>query len=411
MQQSAAAQKCANSAGEAEAPLPKLEDLIGEAAARAVVDFRHDLHAHPEIGMSTERTSEAVEAFLKRLGVDEIARFAGTGIAAVVRGGKPGPRIGFRADMDALPAPDESGAPWASTCEMRAHLCGHDGHTAGLLGFAAWAASHRADFAGEILLIFQPGEEGWAGADKMIKDGLFERYPVREVFAAHITGLEPLGKILAREGPMTACADLFDIVIEGRGGHGARPHQAVDPVPAAAELILGLQTIVSRNVDPALPAVISIGSVQAGDPGAVSVIPERVRLSGTARTTSPEVRDLIERRIAEAAEGAAKLAGATAKTTYTRLYPPQINDKALYEAVAPVLKRVAGNRFESNLLSMGGEDFAFMSECVPGLYFRIGNDDASHHSGVHNPKFDFNDRVFGIWVKAFAEIAMARLPA
>ena len=265
--------------------IPSLESLIGREAAERIVAFRRDLHRHPEIGMETVRTSDKVEAMLRELGVDEIARFAKTGIAAVVRGAAgsaaPPARIGFRADMDALPAPDECGAAWASETPMRAHLCGHDGHTAGLLGFAAWAASHRADFAGEILLIFQPGEEGWAGADKMIKDGLFERYPVREVFAAHITGLEPLGKILAREGPMTACADLFDIVIEGRGGHGARPHQAVDPVPAAAELILGLQTIVSRNVDPALPAVISIGSVQAGDPGSRHAQPGAALGAGT----------------------------------------------------------------------------------------------------------------------------------
>ena len=390
--------------------LPKLEALIGQAAAEAVVDFRHDLHAHPEIGMDTARTCDAVEAFLKRLGVDEMKRFTDNGLAALVRGEKPGPRIGFRADMDALPAPDESGAPWASTTTMRAHLCGHDGHTAGLLGFAAWATQHRADFAGEILLIFQPGEEGFAGADKMIKAGLFETYPVREVFAAHITGLLPLGTLQCRAGAMTASADLFDVVVEGRGGHGARPHLTIDPIPAAAELILALQTIVSRNVNPAEPAVLSIGCVQAGDPVAVSVIPPRVRIAGTVRTMSGEVRDLIERRILEAADGVAKLSGTTVKAVYKRVYPPQINDKALFEAVKPVFEAVAGDRFELSPLSMGGEDFAFMSECVPGIYFRIGNDDETHCAGVHNPKFDFNDRVFGLWVKTFAEIAKARLP-
>ena len=398
--------------------IPSLESLIGREAAERIVAFRRDLHKHPEIGMETVRTSDKVEAMLRELGVDEIARFAKTGIAAVVRGAAgsaaPPARIGFRADMDALPAPDECGAAWASETPMRAHLCGHDGHTAGLLAFAAWAVQNRSAFAGEVLLIFQPGEEGWAGADKMLKDGLFEKYPVREVYAAHIAGLEPLGKILARAGAMTASADLFDIEVVGHGGHGARPHQTRDPVPAAAQLILALQTIVSRNVNPADPAVISVCSIQAGDPGAPSVIPERVRITGTVRTLSPAVRDLIEARIRETAESAAALAGAEAHVVYDRRYPPQINDAALAEAVLPVIGRTAesmnGELDDGFPASMGGEDFAFMSEVVPGLYIRIGNDDAGHNTGVHNPKFDFNDRALAVWTAVFADIVRARLP-
>ena len=248
----------------------------------------------------------------------------------------------------------------------------------------------------------------------MLKDGLFEKYPVREVYAAHITGLEPLGKILARAGAMTASADLFDIEVVGHGGHGARPHQTRDPVPAAAQLILALQTIVSRNVNPADPAVISVCSIQAGDPGAPSVIPERVRITGTVRTLSPAVRDLIEARIRETAESAAALAGAEAHVVYDRRYPPQINDAALAEAVLPVIGRTAesmnGELDDGFPASMGGEDFAFMSEVVPGLYIRIGNDDAGHNTGVHNPKFDFNDRALAVWTAVFADIVRARLP-
>lgn len=218
-----------------------LAELVGAEAARRIVEFRRDMHQHPEIGMDTARAADKIEAFLQTLPVEQVHRFAGNGVCAVIRGKKDGPMIGLRADTDALPIQEETSVAWKSAIDKCAHLCGHDGHTAGLLAAATLLAQTR-DFAGSVVLIFQPGEEGWAGADKMIKDGLFERYPCREVFAIHGAPSRPLGTVAVREGAMTASVDIAYMTVEGRGGHGARPQETIDPMPAAAELILALQT-------------------------------------------------------------------------------------------------------------------------------------------------------------------------
>lgn len=391
----------------------ELADLIGQAAADEVVALRRRLHANPEIGMDTAETAEAVEAALARMGITDIERFAGNGLAAAVQGGRPGPMIGFRADMDALPIQEETDLPYKSTRAKRAHLCGHDGHTAGLVAFAHWLVQHKYDFAGTAVLIFQPGEEGYAGADKMIQDGLFEKFPVKEMYGIHNAGLLPFGKIRVRAGAMSAAADLVEFTVEGKGGHGARPHQAIDPMPAAASLILTLQTVVSRSVDPQEAGVVSLCAIEGGDPGAPSVIPQRIRIAGTTRSLAPEVRDLIEQRCRETAAGVGLATGTQIECRYTRLYPPLMNDKALLSALTPVLIESFGREnVETEFKpAMGGEDFAFFAQKVPSVFFHLGIADESHACSMHHPKFDFNDRIFGAWVTLLTDVLKARSAA
>lgn len=390
-----------------------LAALIGEAAAARVIALRRDLHRHPEIGMETVRTAARVEEGLRALGVEDVRRFAKTGVAGVIRGAKPGPMIGLRADMDALPIPEETGAPYASECPGKAHLCGHDGHVAGLFAAAEWLLAHRGEFSGSVCLIFQPGEEGFSGAAHMIEDGLFDAFPCREVFAIHGEPGLPLGQIKVRAGAMTASADLAYYTVEGKGGHGARPHQTIDPVPAAAELILAMQTIVSRNVDPTDSAVLSMCWVSAGDVNATTVIPQRVRLSSVARAFDPAVRDLIEKRVHEICEGIGLATGTKITVDYNRLYPPQINDAALFEAVRPALERELGaesvvTNFKPVMIS---EDFAFMSEKVPGVYIQLGLDGEAPSPALHSPRFNFSESALGVWTRVMAAIVKDRLPA
>lgn len=388
-----------------------LEELLGPEEAARIIEFRRDLHRHPEIGMETARTAERIEAFLKTLPVERVERVEKNGVVALIKGEAPGPMIGIRGDIDALPIQDETCTPWKSTIEKRAHLCGHDGHAAGAMATCAYLSRHR-QFAGSVAVIFQPGEEGWAGADLMIKDGLFEKFPCKEVYAIHGDPQNPLGTIALREGAMTASVDIAEMTVEGRGGHGARPHETIDPMPAAAELILALQTIVSRNVNSAESAVISCCYIHAGDPLAPTVIPQRVALSATIRTLNPAVRDLIEKRFNEICAGVGTTFGGVVKLDYQRRYPPQMNDPALTEAAVAALTPVFGeaNVKTKQLAMMGGEDFAFMSEKVPGVYMRLGLRDENHTASLHNPGFDFNDLALGHAVEAFAAIVAARLP-
>lgn len=392
-----------------------LSELIGEQAAESIERLRRDLHQHPEIGMDTIRTAQKVENALKALEPDVLKRFAGCGIAALFRGAAPAdiPRrtIGFRADMDALPAPDESGAPYASANGC-AHLCGHDGHTAGLLAFAHWLASHRTEYAGDVLLIFQPGEEGYAGAKRMIDDGLLDAFELQEIYAVHGDPEVPLGQIKFRPGAMTASASLVKIVVEGLGGHGSRPHQAVDPVPAAAELVLAMQTIVSRSVDPQDSAVVSLTSMNCGDLQAASVIPARVELAGTVRTFDNTLDDLIEARMHEICRGIGEMNRCRVSLEYTRLYPVDVNDPHLVEAAVEPASSIFGK--DNLLLDIKpytvAEDFAFFSQVRPTVLFFLGLGDDKHTAKLHNPHFDFNDKALGLWAALFAEIAKRRLP-
>ena len=376
--------------------------------------IRHALHATPELGFEEHATAELVVRQLERYGVDEIHRGLGkTGVVGVIRGraGASGRTVGLRADMDALPMAEENDFAHRSTVAGRMHACGHDGHTAMLLGAARWLAKTR-DFDGTVHLIFQPGEEGYAGARAMIQDGLFERFPCDAVYAMHNwPGLEP-GTIAVKPGPMMAAADRVTITIEGKGGHGAHAYLAIDPVVVAAHVITAAQTIVSRNVGPLDSAVVSLCSIQAGHPAAMSVIPREAVITGTVRSFRPQTQDMIEQRLAQLAESVAIGFGATARVHYERMYPATVNtrDEALFGAdVAEEL--VGAERVLRDLEpSMGAEDFSFMLEQRPGAYFRIGQGGAESGCFLHNPRYDFNDEILPLGAALFVRLAERSLP-
>jgi len=376
--------------------------------------IRHALHATPELGFEEHATSELVVRQLERYGVDEIHRGLGkTGVVGVIRGraGASGRTVGLRADMDALPLAEENDFSHRSTAAGRMHACGHDGHTAMLLGAARWLAKTR-QFDGTVHLIFQPGEEGYAGARAMIQDGLFERFPCDAVYAMHNwPGLEP-GTIAVKPGPMMAAADRVTITIEGKGGHGAHAYLAIDPVVVAAHVITAAQTIVSRNVGPLDSAVVSLCSIQAGHPSAMSVIPREAVITGTVRSFRPQTQDMIEQRLTQLAESVAVGFGATARVHYERMYPATVNthDEALFGAeVATEL--VGAERVLRDLEpSMGAEDFSFMLEQRPGAYFRIGQGGAESGCFLHTPRYDFNDEILPLGAALFVRLAERSLP-
>jgi amidohydrolase len=380
--------------------------------------IRRELHRHPELGFEEHFTSELVVRQLERCGVDEIHRGLGkTGVVGVIRGarhrdGQGSARtVGLRADMDALPLNEENAFEHRSTAAGRMHACGHDGHTAMLLGAARWLARHRR-FDGTVHLIFQPGEEGYAGARAMIEDGLFERFPCDTVYAMHNWPGLPTGTIAVRPGATMAAADTVQITIEGKGGHGAHAYLAVDPVVVAAHVVTAVQTIVSRNVGPLDSAVISLCSIQAGNPMATSVIPREAVITGTVRSFRRETQELIEARLTQLAEQVAAGLGARARVEYTRMYPATINTPAEAEFGAQVAEELVG---EANTIrnldpSMGAEDFAFMLEQRPGAYFRIGQGGADSGCFLHNPRYDFNDAILPLGAALFVRLAERSLP-
>jgi amidohydrolase len=373
--------------------------------------FRRDLHAHPELGFEETRTAQRVVAALRAAGVDEIHEGIGkTGVVGVIHGaGKDSTRmIGLRADMDALPLNEDNDFAWRSCARGRMHACGHDGHTTMLVGAARYLAETRR-FAGSAVLIFQPGEEGFAGAKAMIDEGLFERFPVEAVYAMHNWPALPAGHVGVNPGPMMAAADRIEIVVHGKGGHGAHPYLAVDPVLVAGHIITAAQSIVSRNVSPIDSAVISLCSMQAGDPGAFSVIPREARLIGTVRTFRPEVQDMVEERLARLVDSVAVAFGATASLHYTRTYPATINSGAHAEFAADVAAALVGeDRITREMApSMGAEDFSFMLQVKPGAYLRLGQGGGAF---LHNPRYDFNDEVLPLGAALFAGLVERSLP-
>ena len=381
--------------------------------------LRRELHRTPELGFEERVTSELVARELARYGVDEIHRGVGrTGVVGVIRGnggnggaGGPGRAIGLRADMDALPLDEGNEFAHRSTVPGRMHACGHDGHTAMLLGAARWLARTRR-FGGSVHLIFQPGEEGHAGALAMIDDGLFERFPCDAVYAMHNWPGLPAGTIAVKPGPMMAAADRVTIVVEGKGGHGAHAYLAVDPVVVAAHVITAAQTIVSRNVGPLDSAVVSLCSIQAGHPQAMSVIPHEATITGTVRSFRPATQDMIEARLTQLAEQVAAGLGARARVHYERMYPATVNSRDEAEFGASVAEELVGaERVIRDLEpSMGAEDFAFMLERRPGAYFRIGQGGAESGCFLHNPKYDFNDEILPLGAALFVRIAERSLP-
>ncbi len=368
--------------------------------------LRRDLHAHPELGFEEVYTAGRVEQALRLCGVDEVHTGIGkTGVVGVIRGREPGTRmIGLRADMDALPMAEAGEMPWRSTRPGLMHGCGHDGHTAMLVGAARYLAETR-NFKGTAVLIFQPGEEGYAGARAMVQDGLFDRFPVEAVYAMHNWPAMRPGTIGTHPGPMMAAADRVTIEVTGKGGHGGHAYLAVDPVLVAAHIITAAQSIVSRNVRAIDSAVISLCAMQAGDLQAFSVIPGKAVLSGTVRSFRPEVQDLVERRLTELCSAVAQGFGATATVHYERIYPATVNSAREAQFAADVAARLVGPAQVTRDLepSMGAEDFSFMLQVKPGAYLRIGQG-GEGSCMLHNSRYDFNDDILPLGAALHASL-------
>ena len=378
--------------------------------------FRRDLHAHPELGFEELYTGARVKEALQRCGVDEIHTGIGkTGLVAVIKGQRSdsGKMIGLRADMDALPMTEHNEFAWKSSKAGLMHGCGHDGHTAMLVGAARYLAATR-NFDGTAVLIFQPGEEGFAGARIMIEDGLFDRFPVQAVYGMHNWPAMRPGTVGIRPGPMMAAADRITIDITGRGGHGAHAYMTVDPVLVAAHIITAVQSIVSRNANPIDSAVISICAMQAGDLGAMSVVPGKATLVGTVRTFSPDVQDMVERRLSELCSAVALGFGATASIHYERIYPATVNSYDETRFATHVAETLVGadHVVRDMAPSMGAEDFSFMLQVKPGAYMRIGQG-AENGVGscfLHNTRYDFNDDILPLGAALHAGLVEQSMP-
>jgi hippurate hydrolase len=384
----------------------RIADFHSEIAA-----WRHDIHAHPELLYDVHRTAATVADKLRAFGCDEVVTGVGrTGVVGVIRGAKPGGEkkvIGMRADMDALPIEEQTGLPYKSTVPGKMHACGHDGHTAMLLGAAKYLAETR-NFSGTAVVIFQPAEEGGAGGKAMVDDGLMTRFGIQEVYGMHNYPGIPTGEFALRPGPLMAAADHFMIELEGKGGHAARPHIAIDTVLVGAQIVTQVQSIVSRNVDPLESAVVSICMFQAGTTD--NVIPQTALLRGTVRSLTPEVRDLVQGRLAHMVEGIAALHGAKAKLTYHRGYPVTRNHADQAAFAASVAGEVVGSSKVNPDVApvMGAEDFSFMLLERPGAFIFIGNGDSA---GLHHPAYNFNDDIIPIGASYWARLVERAMPA
>jgi hippurate hydrolase len=389
-------------------PVDKIRSYHGELTA-----VRRDIHAHPELAFTESRTSDLVAARLSGWGIEVHRGLAKTGVVGVVKGKaqKSGRGIGLRADMDCLPMHERNDFAHKSRNEGRMHACGHDGHTAMLLGAARYLAETR-NFDGTAYVIFQPAEEGGGGGQVMVKEGLFERFPANEVYALHNWPGLPPGKMAVRAGPVMAATDEVQITVRGRGGHGAMPHLAVDPVVAAAHVITALQSIVSRNVDPVESAVVSICSMATSQVGVFNVIPAEVKLVGTVRTFRAETRDLAERRVKEVASKTAEALGAEADVAFVRGYPSTVNSAREADFAARVGKRVfgEGNVITEHAPTMGGEDFSYMLQARPGAYVFLGQGGVEGGCMLHNPNYDFNDEVIPLGAGYLAALVEEALP-
>ena len=372
-----------------------------------ITAWRHHLHENPEILFETYKTSAFVEAKLKDFGCDEIVSGIGrTGVVGVIKGRKTtsGKVIGLRADMDALPIFEQTGLSYASNTPGSMHACGHDGHTAMLLGAAKYLSETR-NFDGTAIVIFQPAEEGGGGGREMCSDGMMERFGIQEVYGMHNWPGRPVGSFAIRSGAFFAATDIWDIQIEGRGGHAAKPQETIDTTVVGSTLVMALQTIASRNADPIGQIVVSVTSFETSSK-AFNVIPQSVELKGTVRTMSADMRDLAECRIKEIAFGIAETYGAKIEVNYTRNYPVMINHDEQTSFAAEVAIAVSGDCDEAPLV-MGGEDFAFMLEERPGAYILIGNGDTAM---VHHPEYNFNDEAIPAGCSWWAEIVERRMP-
>ncbi len=383
----------------------RVADLADE-----ITTWRRDFHENPELGYDVHRTAGIVAEKLKSFGCDEVVTGIGrTGVVGIIKGrtNSSGRVIGLRADMDALPILEVTDLPYTSKVPGKMHACGHDGHTAMLLGAAKYLAETR-NFDGTAVMIFQPAEEGGGGGDAMVKDGLMERFGIQEVYGMHNWPGVAVGHFAMRKGPVMAAADRFTITIEGKGGHAAYPHNCIDPIVTAAHMITALQSVASRSVDPLESVVVSVCSVKAGD--TFNVIPQTATLLGTVRTLSAAIRDLAETRIRTIVENTCASFGARASIRYDRGYPVTVNDAEKTEFVASVAKAVAGESAVQTQFppEMGAEDFSYMLEKRPGAYIFLGNGDTA---GVHHPAYDFNDAATPYGVSLWAKIIETGMPA
>ncbi len=374
-----------------------------------LVAIRHHLHQHPELGLSEYGTSDYLAEMLTTLGYEVTRGLSKTGLVATLRNGTSNRSVGIRSDIDALPILEETGAAHASKTEGLMHACGHDGHMTMLLG-AARLLAERRNFDGTIHLIFQPAEENFGGARLMIEDGLFERFPCDAVFALHNDPSLAFGEVYLRDGPIMAAVDECRIVVNGRGGHGAEPQETADPIIAGASIIMALQTVVSRNLHPLDPAVVTVGAFHAGQ--ASNVIPERAEMLLTIRSFDPTVRDLLEERIRAVAEGQAASYGMSVTIEYERGYEPTVNHAAETEFARQVARRVVGAEKVHDVQRpmMGSEDFGYMLAETPGSYFFLGTKRTERDPPLHHPRFDFNDDVLPIGAALWVELAESWLP-
>ena len=373
-----------------------------------ITAWRRDIHAHPEILFETHRTSALVAEKLRAFGCEEVVEGIGrTGVVGVIRGRSTasGKVIGLRADMDALPIHEQTGLEYASKTPDAMHACGHDGHTAMLLGAAKYLAETR-NFDGTVVVIFQPAEEGGGGGREMCEDGMMDRWGIQEVYGMHNWPGKPVGSFAIRAGAFFAATDQFDILLEGLGGHAAKPQETVDTTVMAAQLVTALQTIASRNADPVDKVVVSVTSFETSSK-AYNVIPQLVHLKGTVRTQSREMRALAETRITALATGIAGSFGGTAEVRYHRGYPVMVNSPEQTEFAREVATAVSGGCDEAPIV-MGGEDFAYMLEERPGAYILVGNGDTAM---VHHPEYNFNDEAIPAGCSWWAEVVERRMPA
>jgi hippurate hydrolase len=390
-----------------------IESILADAAAIAAV--RRDLHAHPELCFEEQRTSDVIAGQLTDWGIPIQRGLGTTGVVGIVKNGSSGRAVGLRADIDALPMTERNAFAHASRHPGRMHACGHDGHTAMLLAAAKHLSRHR-NFDGTVYLIFQPAEEGGGGAREMIRDGLFEQFPMEAVFGAHNWPGMGVGHFALKNGPCFASSNEFKVTIRGKGGHAAMPHNTIDPVPVACQIVQGFQNIVARNLRPIDAGVISVTMIHTGE--VTNVVPDQCVMEGTVRTFTLEVLDTIERRMREVAEHSCAAFGAVCEFEFHRNYPPTINHPAETEFARGVMAEVVGaanvHEFEP---TMGAEDFSYMLLEKPGCYFLIGNGDGSHRAGghglgpcmLHNPTYDFNDDLIPLGATLWVRLAEAWL--
>jgi amidohydrolase len=370
--------------------------------------IRRDIHAHPELGFEETRTSDIVAEKLTEYGLDVYRGIGKTGVVGVLKVGNNTSSVGLRADMDALPIIEANDFAHRSTVEGKMHACGHDGHTTMLLGAAKYLAETR-NFEGQVIFIFQPAEEGIGGARAMIEDGLFQQFPCDSVFAMHNAPGLPLGYFAVRSGPMMAGGAFFDIDIEGKGAHGARPESSIDPVVVSSHLVVALQAIISRSTSPQDTAVLSVTQIHSGD--AYNVIPQAARISGTVRAFSTDVMHQIETRMTEIASGIAASFGAQARLDFRNIFAPTINDPAEAEYAADICADIVSqqNVIREPPLIMASEDFSFMLQQVSGCYINIGNGDGESVCEVHNPGYEFNDQAIPLGVSFFTSLVEKKL--